>query len=88
MTGQAACQQTGTRHLYEEKEDYMTTAHMYADNHLLRDCELENHIRRPTDSGNLTVSGRFFKRLRGEGWWARQDSNLQQHGYEPWVLTN
>ena len=21
-------------------------------------------------------------------WWARQDSNLQQHGYEPWVLTN
>jgi hypothetical protein len=24
----------------------------------------------------------------GEGWWARQDSNLQQHGYEPWVLTN
>ena len=27
-------------------------------------------------------------RLRSEGWWARQDSNLQQHGYEPWVLTN
>ena len=26
--------------------------------------------------------------LRGKGWWARQDSNLQQHGYEPWVLTN
>ncbi len=24
----------------------------------------------------------------GVGWWARQDSNLQQHGYEPWVLTN
>jgi len=23
-----------------------------------------------------------------EKWWARQDSNLQQHGYEPWVLTN
>jgi hypothetical protein len=23
-----------------------------------------------------------------KGWWARQDSNLQQHGYEPWVLTN
>ena len=20
-------------------------------------------------------------------WWARQDSNLRQHGYEPWVLT-
>ena len=26
--------------------------------------------------------------LRSKGWWARQDSNLQQHGYEPWVLTN
>ena len=26
--------------------------------------------------------------IEGKKWWARQDSNLQQHGYEPWVLTN
>ena len=32
--------------------------------------------------------GGIFRSSAAKGWWARQDSNLQQHGYEPWVLTN
>ena len=66
----------------------MTTAHMYADIHLLNDCELENHIRRPNTFWKPDGFRAFFGAQSGEGWWARQDSNLQQHGYEPWVLTN
>ena len=50
------------------------------------DTDNESAFRRFGELGHLTPATENGS--RDKGWWARQDSNLQQHGYEPWVLTN